>query len=230
MTTSNSTDFSTSRDNIIKDALLELKALRTGESPTTDETTDCARALNMMVKHWQIYTNLWPTKDVQHTLTPGTESYTVGTGLNVNTARPLRLISARREDSSGNEIPVDVVSREEYKSIPVKSTQSPVTMVYYDPQLVNGVLYVWPTGSTGNTILHLTFQRPLEDFDAAGDTPDFPQEWYMALVKNLAVVLYPQFKGAIDYSILKSEAANLLAELRQWDTEQASIFFGPGEE
>lgn len=227
MTTSGSSDFSTSRDNIIKDALLELKALRTGESPTTDETTDCARALNMMVKHWQIYTNLWPTKDVQHTLTPGTESYTVGTGLNVNTARPLRLLSCRREDSSGNEVEIDVVSREEYKSLPTKNTQQPANMVYYDPQLANGVLYVWPTGTTGNILLNLTFQRPLEDFDATSDTPDFPQEWYLALVKNLAVVLYPQFKSSIDFAILKSEAANLLAELRGWDQEQVSVFFGP---
>ena len=229
MATSGSTDYSTDRDTIIKDAMIEIGALNSGDSPTADEITDCSRFLNGMVKHWQIHIDLWPTKDVPHTLTPGTESYTVGDGADIDTPRPLRLISCRREDSSGNEIKVEVVTREEYKNLPTKSTQATVNVVYYDPQLSEGVLYVWPTGTTTDKILNLTFQRPLEDFDAAIDEPDFPQEWYLALVKNLAVNISPMFEKPID-PFLQATADRLLEELKGFDTEAGSIYMQPETE
>jgi hypothetical protein len=226
MSTSGSSNFSVSRDDIIKDALLEIGALDAGEDPSSDETSDASRMLNMLVKNWQVHTDIWPLKDVTVTLTPGTQSYTVGTGLTVNTARPLKVISARRQDSNSVDIPIDVYSREEYMSLPVKSTQAPANGVYYDPQVSNGVLYVWPTGSTNNTTVIITVARPLEDFDSTTDTPDFPQEWYLALVKNLAVRLQRQYTGRVD-TVLATEAIALLEELKQFNSEPVSIQFCP---
>lgn len=53
MTTSGSYSFSISRDEIIRQAMLNIKRLDPDESPSPQEVTDCARVLNMMCKQWQ---------------------------------------------------------------------------------------------------------------------------------------------------------------------------------
>lgn len=53
MTTSNSTDYSQSRDNLISTALQILGRLGEGETATTNALTFGANILNQMVKHWE---------------------------------------------------------------------------------------------------------------------------------------------------------------------------------
>lgn len=226
MSTSGSTDFSITRTTILSDALSLVGVIDPDESPDAQQTQRAGRMLDMVVKFISTKTDLWPTKDVTVTLTAGTTSYTVGTGLTVDTPRPLRLISARRQDTSGTEIDVDVVSRAEYKRLPTKSTQGPVNMAYYDPQLANGVLHPWPTGTTGNLTLICTFQRPLEDFDAGDNTPDFPQEWYLALVYLTGYYSAPLFSVEPGPTVTR-EAQKLLAEAEAWDEEAVSVQFVP---
>lgn len=52
MTTSGVYSFSVSRDDIIRQAMLNIKRLDPDETPTATETNDCARVLNMMCKQW----------------------------------------------------------------------------------------------------------------------------------------------------------------------------------
>lgn len=50
MTTTNSYDFTVSRDNLITDALLHIGVIGEGETPSANAVTEAARLLNMMVK------------------------------------------------------------------------------------------------------------------------------------------------------------------------------------
>lgn len=224
MTTSGSTDFNVTESSIIQDALLMIGEYDPEEAIDAADYMTARRMLNMLTKLLATEANLWVTTDVKHTLTPGTDSYSVGTGLDINTPRPLRLIHARRTDS--NDIPIEVVSRDDYMSLPNKTTESACLQVYYDPQLSNGVLYCWPTGDTSNTDLTLTFKRPLEDFDASGNNPDFPKEWALPLVTLLAERLAPQYLGKVP-QWLKLEAMTMLKVVREWDEEDVSIFMQP---
>ena len=52
MTTSGTYIFSVARDDIIREAMLNIGKLGEAESPTAQEITDCARKLNMIVKQW----------------------------------------------------------------------------------------------------------------------------------------------------------------------------------
>jgi hypothetical protein len=180
----------------------------------------------MIVKNIQKDANLWVNEDVTHTLTPGTQSYTVGDGLDIDTPRPLKLKHCRRQDTSGNEITVDVSSRQDYMEQPTKSTQGPVLMAYYDPKITNGVLHVWPTGSAGNVTLIMTFQRPIQDFDANGNNPDLPDEWNIWLVYQLASLVSPIYSGEVRAD-LQAIASGLLGPLKNFDTEQVPISFQP---
>lgn len=53
MATSGSYIFTVTRDDIIRDAMLNIGELEESETPSAQETTDCARRLNMLVKQWQ---------------------------------------------------------------------------------------------------------------------------------------------------------------------------------
>jgi hypothetical protein len=53
MTTSGTYNFSVSRDDIIRQALLNIGKLDPFEVPDSQQTTDCAMVLNMMAKQWQ---------------------------------------------------------------------------------------------------------------------------------------------------------------------------------
>lgn len=79
MTTSGSYDFSVSRDDLILDAMMELGLLEPGESPTAQETTDCARRLNMMVKSWAVRGyHLWAVQDAVLFMVASQQSYALG--------------------------------------------------------------------------------------------------------------------------------------------------------
>lgn len=226
MTTSGTATYNETAVEIITGAMSIIGEAAAGEAISSEDYSTCLSMLNSMIKHLAIACNLWVTKDVTITLVPGTQSYTVGTGLTISTPRPIKLIAARRRDSAGNEIEVEVVSRNDYMTLPLKSTQSPVLQVYYDPQLANGVLYCWPTGSSGNTTLIATFQRPLEDFTETGHNPDLPQEWLLPLKYYLAVMISPIFKGSVSAD-LKAVADQMLSMVVGFDQEKGSISFSP---
>lgn len=52
MTTSGTYSFSVTRDDIIRQSMLNIKRLDPEESPSSVETDDCTRVLNMMCKQW----------------------------------------------------------------------------------------------------------------------------------------------------------------------------------
>ena len=144
--------------------------------------------------------------------------------------RPLKIIDARREDSNQQEIPFsDILTRDEYFDLPDKTTTGLSHQGYYDPQLTNGVLYLWPAPSSIDDIINFTFTRPLEDFDAATDNPDFPQEWISALKFNLAVEIAPEYGVTIEKQLnLKGMAKDKLDQVLGFDTE-VSVYFAPEE-
>lgn len=141
------------------------------------------------------------------------------------TQRPVEIIEARIVDSDTSEIQIGIISRDEYKGLSNKTEVGTPTQVYYDPQLTNGKLYVWPAVDDVKQYLKLEVKIPIEDFDAAANDPDFPQEWFLALSHNLAVLVAPKFGKPIDNNFL-ARAEMLKDRLRGTDTENASLYFG----
>jgi hypothetical protein len=82
--TSGSYTFSVTRDQIIRQMMLDIGALQEGEVPTAQETTDCAFKLNMMVKQWMSNTDfapglkVWTRKRADLFLSPTQYTYQLG--------------------------------------------------------------------------------------------------------------------------------------------------------
>lgn len=198
MPTSGSTDFSVTRDDIIKRALRLIGVLAQGETPTTDQTTEAALALNGLVKAWQVDgMPLWAIKTYNVSLTNGTSSYRIGIGQTVNTPKPLKVIQAFNHNLDSNvDVPMRIITHQEYNMLGNKTSSGNPIQVYYEPQNTYGDLYVFPVPTSteaADNVITLIYQRPFEDFDISTDTPDFPQEWYDALAYGLACRLAPEY-------------------------------------
>jgi len=231
MSTSNSTNFSVTRDDLIKGALRLCGALALGETPTTDQVTEASEALNMLIKAWAADgMALWARGEHTLPLTLGSQSYSIGLGQTVNIAKPLKITQAILHDTQTNvDIPMRIITRDEYLRLGNKTTQGHPIQIYYDPQRDHGVLYVYPPADSSSVSykqIKFTYQRPFEDFDSSTDNPDFPQEWFDALKYGLASRLAGEYGISMDdRRQLMQEAILIKNEALSFGTEEGSFYF-----
>lgn len=146
--------------------------------------------------------------------------------------RPLRIIEAWTRDftDSANVIdtPMDIVTVSEYNSLSAKATEGYPLKLSYEPLLVDGLARYWPGFSNGSKIIVFRYHRALEDFDATGDTPDFPQEWYLPLIYELACALAPNYGVPVqERYLLRQETKKWVETVSGNDYEEGSIYFYP---
>lgn len=143
--------------------------------------------------------------------------------------RPLGITEARIRDVNGNEVPLYICSRDEYMQLPLKSSTGKPAQVYYDAQMNNAKLYVWPVDTTMSDRILFTGRMPIQIFRNLPDNPNFPDEWVDALHFNLALRLSPMFDVPADlYAKIKEMAIVTLKDANDFDREQVSVFFAPG--
>lgn len=144
--------------------------------------------------------------------------------------RPLRVFDMQVENISGDTInPINQVGRQEYFDLGDRDvSEGVVNQVYYDPELGNGTFYVFPRFQDGDTVVHFSFHRPFQDFDAATDEPDCPQEFYLALTVGLAALLGPK------YGVDSTTRKTLIAEAEMYRQKaletvypEGSLYFQP---
>lgn len=136
------------------------------------------------------------------------------------------VIKVIKRDKNQQDVPINLISRDEYYGLGDKTTSSQVTQVYFQPNLTNRVFYVYPLSSNETDTLEILTKRTLEDFDAESDTPDFPQEYYEALCLGLAYRLSRHYgKSISERQELKSAALEALWEAESADVEQNTSIY-----
>lgn len=161
--------------------------------------------------------------------TAGNAVFTYTTKIN----RPQRLDvdAASWHSLAGNDNSIKIISREEYTSLSNKTSQGKIVQAFYDPQLINGILKVWPTPDNATDVLQFWYERILEDFDTGTNTPDFAIEWGEALILGLASRIAPAMGSAAmssnDKKDLKNRADIELSIAMGYDRSNASTFFQP---
>lgn len=143
--------------------------------------------------------------------------------------RPLKVVHARRYGvADDNETEIDVIARLDYNRLTLKNQAGIVNQIFYDPGRDTGYLYLYFKPSDVTNLVNFTWHRPIQDFDAAGDNPDLPQEWIMALAFNLAESMLAQFpvEGGTK-QVIVGLAAKYLDLASGFDREEASVFFQP---
>ena len=155
--------------------------------------------------------------------------------------RPLELIedTMRRVMDDGTDIPMRLVSKSEYLSIPTKTSSGTPNQAYHDRQLGTSKLFVWQAPSSVKEYIQVSARVEIDDMDAATNDFELPKEWLRALKWNLASELLPEYMPAAvneqteslwanKAEMIINRAEEYKSQMESWDRESTSIFFAAG--
>ncbi len=146
--------------------------------------------------------------------------------------RPLRvpagrLVFLQAQAAQLIEVPLMPMSRLYYASVPDKYVPGTVTQYFFDPQMGQGLMNVWPAPSSSATVLRFTAQLPIQDIGNSPNIAQLPQEWIACLRFNLAKELALEYDcPAPRLQAIAAMAAEKFAMAAAWDREPESGRFG----
>lgn len=119
--------------------------------------------------------------------------------------RPLRVLEANMLQVVDNHSwSIDLLDRHDYFALGNRATTGVPNGLYYeaglgadtaDPTSATnwyGTFYVYPRFANADYVIEFTYQRPFQDLDSATDNLDFPQEFYLPIMLELAALLGPK--------------------------------------
>jgi len=312
VTTSGSVDFSVSRDDLIRDALLDGHVLEEDELPSSDQLSNCARALNMIVKQWQGKADfapglkVWSRKRATLFVQKGQYQYSLGTsagdhctssyaettssaaisasgtaldvasitgissgdniGITMDNGtvhwdtvsgapsgstvtlttgmaaaassgarviayttkinRPLNMLTMQWKDDNGDEYMLDPLVLDEYEAMPDKDQEGDPSSYLYESSLPDGTLFIDAAPTDSDDRIEMVFLRPIEDFDSATDTPDYPQQWFRPLKFQLVLDVADRYRIEVTQN-MKNNRDEALQIAQNWDPEDVVEYFEP---
>lgn len=239
MATSNSTNYTVTRDDIIKRALRIIGAIGQGETPSTDAVTEAAVALNQLVKEWNADgMQLWKqATSTAITMVASTTSYSIGISQTVDQQAPLKVLQAYLRNTTTNaDTPLVLITKQEYDMLSVKSQTGRPSQLYYNPPGVVstemvGTIYLFNTPDSDtatNYALYVVGNYSLMDFDASSDTADFPSFYYNALVWGLADQLSYEYGVPFAQQAMITKKAEVHKDKALgFDREEGSVYLQP---
>lgn len=275
MSTSGSTDFNLTMNQIITEALELSGFIAFGQSPTASQILSAKNSLNIIIKKLQnqhvfLYTKNWISKKFytpdevtgtdsniytcirSHTSTSDDEPVTGdnylsywnlagstggvwASGTDYNSAGDFLLDSdtikieqAFIRDSSQNDLPVKLISFEEYLAISDKATTSnyPIKMAVKKEDDGNSVrAYLWPQPSDITSHLHYLKIRKIEDMDNVANEIDMPIEYVDVVINELAKQMSRKL-GDNNSAVLSANLAKEnLEDIKKSDREETDDIF-----
>lgn len=161
------------------------------DSPDPAQDTLGLDALNNLLASWSAEGLLLPfiTRET-FTLTVGDAEYSIGSGADFDTTRPIRIENAFLRDGT-TDYPLTVSPLKDHNAIIDKTIESLPTRIFYLPELANGKI-LFDREPDKAYILHLDSWKALTEFAATTTTItsiNIPNEYKRALIFNLAIEL-----------------------------------------
>lgn len=234
--TSGTAAFLVTRDDVISAALRTLKVIAVGATPSSDDTTNCTFALNMLLKELDAegYLN-WVYQTISIPFVASQTTYTIaeaGTPSLTN-YRPVKIAHVWRRDGSTPPIdtPMSPLSRQQYDQLTPKAITGVPTNWYYDPQISLGSVSVWPAPLDATYTMFLCIQRPIQDIATGASSSqnfDVTQEWFRTLRWLLADEVSAEYEVDLDTINMVRQQANMLRQkMANFSQEDASILLQP---
>ena len=181
------------------------------EVPEASELMKCMRHCNLMLDSWSgRRLMLAATLQENFTLVAGQRVYTIGTGGNFNTDKPIEIESAFIRDSANVDYPVFVVERDIYDSFDDKllSAARPEA-IYYTAGMTQqtnqfGQIFCYSIPDVTYT-LFINSQKYLTRFANLSDVVTFQPIYEQAIVQNLAKAIWRPMgrKGPVPADLIK---------------------------
>jgi|TARA_R110000796_G_scaffold116997_1_gene229627 hypothetical protein len=214
MATSGSTDFELDVADYVEEAFERCGIeVRTGYDLKTAK-----RSLNLLLADWANRgLNQWTIKQRSLTLVVGDGEYDLGADV-----IDVLSVIVRRD---GTDYSMDRLSRDEYLTIPTKTTQGRPNQFFLDRQLTPN-LKIWPTPeNTSDVVIYDALTR-MDDADVYTNTMDMPFRFYPCLAAGLSY--YLSLKRAPERTqLLKAVYEEEFQRAAEEDRDRASFNVAP---
>lgn len=217
--------------DIIAAALRSIGAIEPNEKPTASETQNALYTLNQMIDAWQaqrLY--IFAIQRFVYNPTVLKQVYTVGFGGDVNIARPPTIATVGVINQPGSsqpiELPLDMISEQQWRDIPVKNTAGALPLRCWDDcnfPLRN--LSFWPIPNVPIGFAIYIWQTLNQFADSNITLYSFPPAYLRAIRYNLAIEVYAEFPGDPDklavVKELAEDATNVIKTINRPTLEMA---------
>lgn len=183
---------------LISSAMSKINKLQAGETPAAEDVDVCIDRLNTLLGSFE-NENLfnYATQETIATLPANTVSRTIGSGLQINVPRPVKLLPGCFSRVQDIDYPIEVVTEQEYNDISLKSQIGAVSpsKCFYDGLTTTANVYFWPYAVTSAEIHIVT---PISPGTAADQNTvfTFPPGYQRMIENNLAIEIAPDFNIA----------------------------------
>ena len=210
MATSGSKDFELDVSDYIEEAFERCGLeVRTGYDMKTAK-----RSLNLMLAEWANRgLNQWTIKNRSETMVAGTGNYT----LDADVIDVLSVVVR----CDGTDYALERLSRDEYLSIPNKTTQSRPNQFFLDRQSTP-VLKLWPVAENSTDVVIYDCLTRMDDADTYTNTVDMPFRFYPCLAAGLAYYIAMK-RAPSRIQLLKAVYEEEFERAMQEDRDRASF-------
>ena len=202
---------------VINGALRKLGVYASGESASANEAQDALTQINRMLSAWSVQSgNLYTYSADSYTLSTGTGGYSFGSGGDIDSPRPSRILECYVTNGCDN-ILVDL-SRQAYVNIFDKSIQGEPTSFLYTLTYPLAAITLYPVPDAAYT-LTITSHKPLIQYVTISDDFGLPLEYAEAMEYNLAMRLLPEYPGtsSSNTTLIYQAAATTLQDLKRYN-------------
>lgn len=188
---------------IIKGALRGLGRIGRGMDMTAAQASDGLEILNQLIASWSGESLVLPFRTTETlTYAVSKNEYTIGTGGDLNTARPIQILDAYHRLNS-IDYAMDIMSFRRYADIGLKSISTFPTRLYFEPEYPLAKLHFDLMPATDLT-LHLISMKALTSIANLDDTIVLPAEYDRALKFNLMLDLAPDYGMKVSQEIINA--------------------------
>jgi hypothetical protein len=204
-------------------------------SPLTDADGELLLSLlNDMMDEWSNYSLIcYEVLEQSFPLVPGQASYTIGPGGQINTTRPLKILTdpgtAYVQDSNGNNYNVQVVPRDKWNLYANRSnlvTSNFPNIMFYDPQFPLGIINITPFPTIAYTMF---FDSMLQfgEFSSLSSQVILPPGYNLAMWSNLAVLAKPFFLDGQMDPVIPETARRSLGAIKRTNQRENYALYDP---
>jgi hypothetical protein len=187
---------------------------------TTAQTADALINLNNMVSMLGADGLMYAVSTESFTATVADPEYTIGSGADWDTARPINVISCYLRDSENYDWPIKVMAGKDYTRLSNKSWSARPSQLYFLPEYPVAKIIFDAAPDYAYTVV-LELQKNFTEFALTTTTVTLPNEYKEALVYNLAVSLGEDWGRTIPNTVIvkaeqyKEIIASLIASQRK---------------
>lgn len=191
---------------LVTASLRLIGAVAPGESLNAAEATDALAAVNRMISSWSLESLMIYTRvREEFTLTANDQSYTMGSGADFNTTRPVKIEEATIElqnQSPMVEVPLRILrNAKEWSEICAKESTAEVSQyLYVYGSYPNETLELYPKPTYAHKLVLYSW-KPLTAIASLTDSLSFPPGYERALVYNAAIELSPEYGKPVSDAI-----------------------------